>query len=51
MPGWIVCANCGLDHRIPDRTFEPDSGGTRCPEGGARGYDAAHEGLEWHPDP
>lgn len=48
MPVDIVCSNCGREHRIPDRRFDADSGGTSCPDCGAVSYGVRRDGLEWH---
>lgn len=50
MPVTNVCDDCGLEHLLPDRTFDPESGTTRCPNCGARSYTVRREAIEWHPE-
>ena len=50
MPVDLQCTECGHGHRIPDRRFDPATGGTGCPACGAREYTVRHDGLRWHPE-
>jgi len=49
VPVWVVCRRCGLDHQLPGRTFDPETGTTGCPACGARPFTVRHEGIVWHP--
>lgn len=51
MPAWIECDNCGYEHTIPERDDDLETGGTRCPECGAKPYTVRRDGLAWHPEP
>lgn len=46
----VVCDSCGHEHQIPDRTFDPDTGTTSCPNCGARPYTVRRDGIAWHPE-
>ncbi len=51
MPVSIECDACGYQHTIPERIDDPKTGGTRCPNCGARPFTVRRNGLRWHPDP
>jgi len=50
VPVSIVCGNCGLEHLIPERTFDPETGTTSCPACGERPFTVRREGIAWHPE-
>lgn len=49
MPATVVCRACGLEHKIPDRRYDPVTGTTSCPNCGARPYTVRRYGIAWHP--
>ncbi|ELY83795.1 hypothetical protein C486_01159 [Natrinema gari JCM 14663] len=50
MPVWLECDRCGSTQTIPERTTDPTTGGTQCPECGANAYTVRWDGLAWHPE-
>ncbi|WP_226006975.1 hypothetical protein [Natrinema salinisoli] len=51
MPVHIECDACGREHSIPDRPDDSETGGTHCPDCGAKSFTVRRAGLGWHPDP
>lgn len=47
----IECEDCGHRHTIPERSDDPDGGGTICPACGATPFVVRRGDLRWHPDP